>query len=295
MRQHRIRCATSRFTASHSRITTKASPSGDAFELSRRTALLSATALFSSMPALDSQASPSATATSTIPRTIIGENLSISRVIKGCWQLSGGHRGDSATDRTSGTAAIEDFSTFHNNGITTWDCADHYGPAETLIGRYLAQHPDQIDTIQVLTKLCVFTSADMAALNKGYISRAVDRSLSRIGTPSVDMMQLYWGDYRQPKFVDAALYLSDLQSQGQIKNIGLTNFDAPRVKQILSAGVKVAAHQVQYSLLDTRPENQMVDLSLANKIALLPYGVLAGGFLSDKYLGLRANDGGGYE
>ena len=130
----------------------------------------------------------------------------------------------------------------------------------------------------------------MASLNKGYISRAVDRSLSRIGTPSVDMMQLYWGDYRQHKYVDAALHLSDLKAQGKIRNIGLTNFDTPRVQQILTAGVKIAAHQVQYSLLDTRPENLMVDLCLANNISLLPYGVLAGGFLSDKYLGMKASD-----
>lgn len=59
----------------------------------------------------------------------------IAQVIKGCWQLSGGHKGDSATDRTGGAAALEDFQTFFNAGITTWDAADHYGPAEDLIGR----------------------------------------------------------------------------------------------------------------------------------------------------------------
>ncbi len=76
-------------------------------------------------------------------------------MIKGCWQLSGGHRGDPQSDRTTGSQALEDFAAFYDAGggagfgiprhtrdilpsagITSWDCADHYGPAEALIGRY---------------------------------------------------------------------------------------------------------------------------------------------------------------
>ena len=44
--------------------------------------------------------------------------------------------------------------------------------------------------------------------------------------------------------------------------------------------------QLQYSLLDTRPENGSAQYCAANGISLLPYGVLAGGFLSEKYLGM---------
>ncbi len=47
--------------------------------------------------------------------------------------------------------------------------------------------------------------------------------------------------------------------------------------------------QVQYSLLDRRPENGMSDFCLQHGIGILPYGVLAGGFLSDKYLGLPSS------
>ena len=47
--------------------------------------------------------------------------------------------------------------------------------------------------------------------------------------------------------------------------------------------------QVQYSLLDRRPENGMSDFCLQHKIGILPYGVLAGGFLSDKYLGMPSS------
>ena len=49
------------------------------------------------------------------------EGLEVSRIIKGCWQLSGGHEGDRATNRTKGQAAIDDFQPFVLAGITTFD------------------------------------------------------------------------------------------------------------------------------------------------------------------------------
>ena len=56
------------------------------------------------------------------------------QVVKGCWQLSGAHRGDHDSDRTAGNAAVRDFAAFQAAGITTLDVADHYGPGEELIG-----------------------------------------------------------------------------------------------------------------------------------------------------------------
>ncbi len=50
------------------------------------------------------------------------------------------------------------------------------------------------------------------------------------------------------------------------------------------AGVTFATSQVQYSMMDRRAEALMAPYCLRNNIAMIPYGVLAGGFLSDKYL-----------
>ena len=44
--------------------------------------------------------------------------------------------------------------------------------------------------------------------------------------------------------------------------------------------------QVQYSLLDRRPENYMIPYCKDQNIKLLPYGTVAGGFLSERYLGV---------
>ncbi len=48
--------------------------------------------------------------------------------------------------------------------------------------------------------------------------------------------------------------------------------------------------QVQYSLLDRRPENGMADFCAAHGMRLLPYGVVAGGLLSDRYLGAQPSE-----
>uniref|UniRef100_A0A7S3RAK6 NADP-dependent oxidoreductase domain-containing protein n=1 Tax=Dunaliella tertiolecta TaxID=3047 RepID=A0A7S3RAK6_DUNTE len=229
-----------------------------------------------------------------IPKAELADGLNISRVVKGCWQLSGGHRGDSATDRTSGQVAIEDFGRFVNAGVTTFDAADHYGPAEVLIGKYLASMgPEKAqelrNQVQVLTKTCLFDGLSMSNVSRSIMSRFVARSVERLGTKP-DLIQFYWGEYVIPKYVDAAKYLADEQAAGQFGHLGVTNFDVKRIADIAEkGGVKVEANQLQYSLLDRRPENGMVEYCLKNNIRLLPYGVLAGGLLSSRYLGAPAS------
>jgi len=65
----------------------------------------------------------------------------------------------------------------------------------------------------------------------------------------------------------------------------VTNFDVPHLMELLDAGVPVVAHQLQYSLLDGRALNGMVHACQARGIGLLCYGTVAGGFLSDRWLG----------
>ena len=54
------------------------------------------------------------------------------------------------------------------------------------------------------------------------------------------------------------------------------------VAAIVDAGVKVANNQVQFSLLDRRPLNGMVQYCQQHGIKLFTYGSVAGGLLSDK-------------
>lgn len=225
-----------------------------------------------------------------VPRATIAPTLEVSQVIKGCWQLSGGHRGDKATDRTAGAAAVEDIYTFVSAGIDTLDCADHYGDAEAIIGMYQGSASPGAKAT-VLTKACVW-GQNLAKAGRGSILEReyIDVSRDRLGQSQLDLLQFYWHDYNQPQYVDAALKLVDMQQKGKLRNIGLTNFDVPRVQQLVEAGVPVVSHQVAYSLLDRRPQNGMAEYCKSRGISLLPYGVVAGGLLSDKYLEAAASD-----
>jgi len=77
--------------------------------------------------------------------------------------------------------------------------------------------------------------------------------------------------------------LAEMQAKGKIRYIGVTNFDAKHLQQILDAGVSIASNQVQYSILDQRVEKDLNELAVQHNISYLCYGVVAGGFLSDRY------------
>jgi aryl-alcohol dehydrogenase-like predicted oxidoreductase len=53
----------------------------------------------------------------------------------------------------------------------------------------------------------------------------------------------------------------------------------------ISSGIKIVSNQVCYSLIDSRPANEMSAFCKANGIALLCYGAVAGGFLTEAWLG----------
>ena len=74
----------------------------------------------------------------------------------------------------------------------------------------------------------------------------------------------------------------ELQQEGKIELLGGTNFDTPHTSELLAAGVPLASMQVQYSLLDARPEHGLVGLCRERDMHLLCYGSVAGGFLSDR-------------
>eukprot|EP01026_Neomeris_dumetosa_P069782 TRINITY_DN6912_c1_g1_i1.p1 TRINITY_DN6912_c1_g1~~TRINITY_DN6912_c1_g1_i1.p1 ORF type:complete len:212 (-),score=26.63 TRINITY_DN6912_c1_g1_i1:331-966(-) len=84
--------------------------------------------------------------------------------------------------------------------------------------------------------------------------------------------------------VDVGLQLMELKDQGYIKNIGVTNLGVEAVQQLLNAGVTLVSNQVQFSLIDRRPLNGMIQLCEENNMKLFTYGSLAGGLLSDRYV-----------
>lgn len=207
----------------------------------------------------------------------------ISRIIKGGWQLAGDH-GEVEPER-----AIADMAAFVDAGITTFDCADIYTGVEAMIGAFLAgyrdaQGADAAAAIKVHTKLVPDIDA-LRRVDRPYVERIVDRSRARLRVERLDLVQLHWWDYAVPGCCDALHHLAALQQAGKVDRIGTTNFDLEHLQELRSTGVDIVSVQSQYSLLDSRPAGAFATWCRANRVAILAYGALAGGFLTDAWLG----------
>jgi len=213
-----------------------------------------------------------------IPRQSLVAGYSISRIIKGGWQLAGDH------GPIDPQQAVRDMARFVEAGITTFDCADIYIGVEQLIGEFRRAYPALAPLAQIHTKF-VPDLSDLARVDRRYVEGIIDRSLQRLGMQRLDLVQFHWWDFNVPGYIDTALELDRLRRQGKIANLAVTNFDTPHLQEVLAAGVPVVAHQLQYSLVDDRPNIAMVQFCQAQGIVLLCYGTVCGGFLSERWLG----------
>ena len=218
----------------------------------------------------------------SMPQRALAPDYVIPRLIKGGWQLAGGHGAVHAE------AAIADMTAFADAGITAFDCADIYTGVEELIGRFLRDwrnaRGSDAPAIRVHTK-CVPDLDALPTLTRADLEAIIDRSLRRLGVERLDLVQFHWWDFDIPGAVQAAVHLRDLQLAGKIHHLGATNFDTPHLTAMLDAGVPLVSHQVQLSVLDARALGEMATLCNTRGIGLLCYGALAGGFLHERWLG----------
>ncbi|HEY6484537.1 MAG TPA: aldo/keto reductase [Steroidobacteraceae bacterium] len=213
-----------------------------------------------------------------IPRYRFTNGYQISRIVKGGWHLAGDH---GAVDPQQ---ALRDMATFIEAGVTSFDCADIYTGVESLIGQFRRQYPELARRLQVHTKY-VPDLSNLRSLERRQIEAGIDRSLRRLGMQQLDLLQFHWWDFAVPRYVEVAGELDRLRRAGKIAQLGVTNFDTPHLDELVRAGVAVIAHQLQYSLLDQRPTASMVGFCARHDIGLLCYGTVAGGFLSERWLG----------
>lgn len=219
----------------------------------------------------------------SVPTIALRPGYDISRVIRGGWQLAGGHGPvDAATQ-------VADMVAFADAGITTFDCADIYTGVEDLIGAFRSEYgnlrgAEALGRIRVHTKL-VPDLAVLHRVDKAYVRGIVETSLTRLRMQRLDLVQFHWWDYAVPGYLEALGWLDELRREGKVAQLGGTNFDTAHTLEIIDAGIPLMSMQVQYSLLDARAERQLVPAALANDMAIFCYGSVAGGFLGDRWLG----------
>ena len=211
-------------------------------------------------------------------RTQLTPDLNISRIVTGLWQVADLERSGQLLD--PGKAAA-DMAVYAHAGFDTFDMADHYGSAEVISGalRVSGMAPGA----KAFTKWCPPPGPMTAAV----VRDGVQRSLDRMQSSCIDLLQFHWWTFEHPAYIDALVELAKLRQEGMIANIGLANFDTAHLRVVLNEGIPVASNQVCMSLLDRRGTEAMSSLCAARGVKLLAYGVLGGGFLSDRWLGVK--------
>ena len=219
--------------------------------------------------------------TATLPpsapeRTELAPNLHVPRLVTGLWQVADMERNGVALDTEQ---AAQHLAQYAQAGFDAFDMADHYGSAELITGRFLQGWRGT--PAHAFTKWC----PEPDVMTPERVQAGVDERLRRLGVECIDLLQFHWWDYTHPGYLDAMEHLARLRERGQIAHLGLTNFDTDHLRLLLRHGVPIATNQVSFSLLDRRAAGRMAAICHASGVKLLAYGTLAGGFLSERWLG----------
>ncbi len=216
------------------------------------------------------------TAQQTPARYALAPDLSISRVLTGLWQVADLERTGQLPPRDAAAQSLQSYAVA---GLTTFDMADHYGSAEDIVGHYRAQQLGP--PVESLTKWV----PEPGPITRAQVRAAVDRARGRMHVDCLDLLQFHAWSYTHPAWLDAMFYLDELRREGLIRHLGVTNTDTAHLRVIVESGVPIVSNQVCYSLLDQRAAGAMTAYCQSKGIALLAFGTLAGGFLSDRWLG----------
>ena len=212
-----------------------------------------------------------------VERIELAPGFSVSRVMTGLWQMADMERDGRTADPHRAARAMIPYVTA---GFTTFDMADHYGSAEIVAGQYGAEHGDEAPA-ELLTKWV----PSPGAITKRDVETAVDRARTRLQTETIDLLQFHAWRYPDPSWLDCLFWLDELRQQGAIRHLGLTNVDAAHLRIVLTSGVPVVSNQVCFSLLDQRAAGGLAKLCAQYRVKLLAYGTVAGGFLTERWLG----------
>lgn len=211
-----------------------------------------------------------------IERTTVGDGLEISRVLTGLWQVADMERDG---DELDASGAAEEMGRYVDAGLTTFDMADHYGSSEVIAGVFESGAPGRAE---LLTKWVPSPGVH----GPDEVRAAVERALQRMQRDTLDMLQFHAWSYSDPAWMDCMFALQDLKAEGLIRNLSLTNTDAAHLRMLLDSGVEIATNQVCYSLLDRRGGGEMAALCEERGVRMLAFGVLAGGFFTERWVGV---------
>ena len=212
-----------------------------------------------------------------VERIELAPGFTVSRISTGLRQVSDTERDGEALEPELTSAALDQYL---DAGFTTFSMADHYGSKQLTGGPFEERHARGAEA-QLLTTW----APEPGPINFEIARAAVQRSLDSIGVERIDLLQFDAWSYADPAWLDCLFWLQDLKEEGLIRHLGLRNFDTAHLRIAVTSGIDVVSNQVSYSLVDQRARGGMTDLCLEHGIKLLVFGSLAGGLLTERWLG----------
>src|SRR5271165_4428291 len=173
-------------------------------------------------------------------------------------------------------------------GINFIDTANVYsaGESETMLGKALgSRRKDVVVASKVFARMG--KGANQVGLSRLHIMHEAEASLQRMNTDYIDLYQIHGFDPLTP-LEETLSALTDLVRQGKVRYIGCSNLAAWHIVKAL--GISAREHfekfvtlQAYYSLAGRELEREIVPMLLDQKLGLLVWSPLAGGFLSGKF------------
>jgi aryl-alcohol dehydrogenase-like predicted oxidoreductase/enamine deaminase RidA (YjgF/YER057c/UK114 family) len=215
-------------------------------------------------------------------RVALAPELEISRIVTGLWQVADMERDGKPLDPEAASSAMLEYA---RAGFNSFDVADHYGSSELIAGRFLARagagEAAGAHRPVVFTKWCPIPGP----MTPDVVRAGIELSLRRLGVKTIDLLQFHWWSFEHPAYLDAMKELDALRREGLIRALGVTNFDTAHLRVLVKHGIEIVSNQVCFSLLDRRAAGDMSAFCLEHDVRLLAYGTIAGGLLTQRWLG----------
>ena len=214
-------------------------------------------------------------------RVLGASNLNVSVIGFGAWGIGGSpfwsNEGDAVSVRAIRKA--------YDLGINFFDTAPVYGfgHSEELLGKTLKPFRDKV----IYATKCGlrWEKKNLGSITKNATRRSIleeiDQSLKRLDTDYIDLYQVHWPDIKTSQ-EETMETLLEVQEQGKVKVIGVSNYSVEQMKAIMKSG-KIESLQPDYSLLNRSIEKEVVPYCERNKIGIIAYSPLASGLLTGKY------------
>ncbi|HET7629186.1 MAG TPA: aldo/keto reductase [Bacillales bacterium] len=168
-------------------------------------------------------------------------------------------------------------------GVNFFDTADlyHFGAIEKTLGKALKGRRDEV---VLATKAGNRWEEGKDGWywdpSKAYLKEALKKSLQRLETDYVDLFQLHGGTIDDP--IDESIEgLEELKQEGLIREYGISSIRPNVIREYVKRSNMVSV-MMQYSILDRRPEEEMLALLAENDISVIARGPIAKGMLTER-------------